>query len=183
LTRIATGRKKCPFFFGSWSKIQNVSVDEVGENVKISLREDLHPDTEFYYHSQFKIYREPYLIWSKDTWSALLAVCAVYSIVADGEYAGDILLEERRRGTKYIVDFSLLPDYQRMGIGRAVLERIKKMGKRLTAVTRKETIQFFLKCGFGLKRRIKDYYDVGVDGYYIVFPGKTMEAGCVTEDV
>jgi GNAT superfamily N-acetyltransferase len=152
-------------------------------SVKVSLREDHHPDAKFYYHSQFKIYQEPYLIWDEDTWSAILAVCAVYSIVVDGKYAGDILLEERRRGAKYIVDFSLLPDYQRMGIGRAVLERIKGMGKRLTAVTRKETIQFFLKCGFALKRRIKDYYDVGVDGYYIVFPGKTTETGCALENV
>ncbi len=174
---------KSPFFFGSWSKIQNVSMDEVGESVKISLREDLHPDAEFYYHYQFKIYREPYLIWSKDTWSAILAVCAVYSIVVDGRYAGDILLEDRGKGTKYIVDFSLLPEYQRVGIGKAVLERVKKMGKRLTAVTRKETIQFFLKSGFTLKRRIRDYYDTGVDGYYIVLLGKTTEEGCVVEIV
>ena len=158
-------------------------MDEVGENVKLSLREDLHPDTEFYYHSQFKIYQEPYLIWDEDTWSSILANCAVYSIVVDGKYAGDILLEERRKGTTYIVDFSLLPDYQRMGIGRAVLERIKRMGKRLTAVTRKETVHFFLKCGFSLKRRIKDYYDVGVDGYSIVFAGKTTEAGSVVDNV
>jgi GNAT superfamily N-acetyltransferase len=158
-------------------------MDGVGVSVKISLREDHHPDAKFYYHSQFKIYQEPYLIWEEDTWSAILAVCAVYSIVVDGKYAGDILLEERRKGTRYIADFSLLPDYQRMGIGRAVLERIKKMGRRLTAVTRKETIQFFLKCGFALKRRIRDYYDVGVDGYYIVFPGKTTEAGRSVEDV
>ena len=158
-------------------------MDEVGESVKISLREDLHPDASFYYHCQFKIYREPYLIWGKDTWSAILAVCAVYSILVDGKYAGDILLEDRGKGTKYIVDFSLLPEYQRMGIGRAVLERVKKMGKRLTAVTRNETIQFFLKSGFALKRRIKDYYDTGVDGYYIVFLGKTTEEGCVVEKV
>lgn len=163
--------------------LQNSSMDEVGESVKISLREDFHPDPEFYYHCQFKIYREPYLIWGKDTWSAILAGCAVYSILVDGRYAGDILLEDRGKGTKYIVDFSLLPEYQRMGIGRAVLERAKKMGKRLTAVTRNETIQFFLKSGFALKRRIRDYYDAGVDGYYIVLLGKTTEEGCVAEKV
>ena len=156
-------------------------MDEVGESVNISLRQDLHPDSNFYYQCQFKIYREPYLIWDKGTWSAILAVCAVYSIVADGEYAGDILLEDRGKGTKYIVDFSLLPEYQRKGIGRAILERVKKMGKRLTAVTRKETVQFFLKSGFTLKRRIRDYYDAGVDGYYIVFVRKTTEKGCVVE--
>jgi ribosomal protein S18 acetylase RimI-like enzyme len=156
---------------------RNPGRDGVGENVKVALREDLHPDVSFYYDCQFKIYREPYLIWDKDTWSALLAICAVYSIVVDGNYAGDILLEDRGKGTKYIVDFGLLPEYQRMGIGRVVLGQIKKMGKRLTAVTRKETIQFFLKSGFALNRRMKDYYDAGVDGYYIVFPGKPTEAG------
>jgi len=151
--------------------------------VNISLREEFHPDASFYYHFQFKVYEAPYLIWDEDTWSSILAICAVYSIMVDGKYAGDILLEERRKGTKYIVDFSLLPEYQRMGIGRVVLERIKRMGKRLTAVTRKETIRFFLKCGFSLKRRMKDYYDVGVDGYYIVFAGKTIETGCVVRNV
>jgi ribosomal protein S18 acetylase RimI-like enzyme len=158
-------------------------MDEAGESVKISLCEDIHPDASFYYRCQFKIYREPYLIWDKDTWRAILAVCAVYSISVDGKYAGDILLEDRGKGTKYIVDFSLLPEYQRKGIGRTVLERVKQMGKRLTAVTRKETIQFFLKAGFTLKRRIIDYYDAGVDGYYIVFLRKTMEKGCGVKKV
>jgi ribosomal protein S18 acetylase RimI-like enzyme len=163
--------------------MQTSSMDEVGKSVRISLREDLHPNAKCYYRYQFKIYREPYLIWDEDTWSAILAVCVVYSILVDGKYAGDILLEDRGKGTSCIVDFSLLPEYQRMGIGRAVLEQVKKMGKRLTAVTRKETIRFFLKCGFALKRRTKDYYDTGVDGYSIVCPGKTTEEGCVTEKV
>jgi len=143
--------------------------------VRISLREDLHPNASFYFHCQFNIYVDPYLIWDEDTWSALLAACAVYDIVVDGKYAGDILLENRGKGTKYIVDFSLLPEYQRMGIGKAVLELVKKMGKRLTAVTRGETLQFFLKCGFALKKRRKDYYDAEVDGYYIVFHRETGE--------
>lgn len=140
--------------------------------MQIRLQEDLDPDTGFYYHYQFKIYHEPYLIWDQETWEAVLSVCAVYRIEADGQYAGDVILEERGRGAKYIVDFSLLPEYQRRGIGKAVLEEVKKTGKRITAVTRKETIQFFLKSGFVLKKRLKDYYDPGVDGYYIVFLGK-----------
>jgi hypothetical protein len=36
-------------------------------------------------------------------------------------------------------------------------------------VTRKETLPFFLKSGFALKRRIRNYYDAGVDGFYVVF--------------
>jgi ribosomal protein S18 acetylase RimI-like enzyme len=140
--------------------------------MKIRLQEDLDPDIDFYYHWQFEIYHEPYLIWDQETWEAVLGSCAAYRIEVDGQYAGDVILEERGKEAKYIVDFSLLPEYQGRGIGKAVLEEVKKMGKRITAITRKETIQFFLKSGFVLKKRLKDYYDFGVDGYYIIFLGK-----------
>jgi hypothetical protein len=43
------------------------------------------------------------------------------------------------------------------------------MGIKLTAVTRKETLNFFLKSGFVLKKRMGNYYDPGVDGYSIAF--------------
>ncbi len=136
--------------------------------MKIELREDPEPDVAFYYDHQFKIYREPYLIWDRETWRSIFATCRVYRIEVNGAYAGDIILDQRGRGTAYIVDFSILPRYQRRGGGRAVLEAIRPKEKRLTAVTRKETLPFFLKCGFVLKKSIKDYYDTGVDGYYVV---------------
>jgi ribosomal protein S18 acetylase RimI-like enzyme len=135
--------------------------------MKITLREDLNPDVDFYYHQQFKIYRESYLIWDKETWDAVLTACDVYRIEVNGKCAGDLILERRGRGTAYIVDFSLLPEYQGKGIGKTALEKAKGMGKRLVAVTRKETLNFFLKSGFVLGKRLKNYYDSGVDGFYI----------------
>jgi ribosomal protein S18 acetylase RimI-like enzyme len=140
--------------------------------MKITLQEDLHPDIEFYYQNQFRIYHEPFLIWDRDIWETVLATCRVYRIEVDGEVAGDVLLEDEEKGTKSIVDFSLLPEYQGKGIGKAVLEQVKKMGARLTAVTRKETLAFFSKSGFVIKRRVKNYYAPGVDGYFIVFSVK-----------
>jgi len=137
--------------------------------VKVELREDLEPDVEFYYDHQFNIYREPYLIWDRETWRSILVTCRVYRIEVNGAYAGDIILDQKGRGTTYIVDFSILPPYQRQGIGGAVLEIMRAKEKRLTAVTRKETLPFFLKSGFALKRRIRNYYDAGVDGFYVVF--------------
>ena len=137
--------------------------------MKISLREDLNPDTDFYYRQQFLIYHHPYLIWDRETWEIVLATCAVYRISVNGKYAGDVILEDRGKGTKYIVDFSLLPEYQGKGVGKTVLEKIKKMGRKITAVTRKETLDFFLKSGFGLERTIKNYYHPGTDGYYISY--------------
>jgi GNAT superfamily N-acetyltransferase len=89
--------------------------------MKIKLREDLAPDPDFYYHQQFKIYHEPYLIWDKETWEMALSACSVYQIEADGRYAGDLLLEDQRKGTKDILDFSLLPEYQGKGFGKAVV--------------------------------------------------------------
>ncbi len=137
--------------------------------MNIILREDLNPDPEFYFQHQFAIYHEPYLIWDRDTWEMILATCVVYRVEVDREYAGDVILEGKPRGTWYIVDFSLLPEYQGKGIGKAVLEEFKGMAQRLTAVTRKEKLPFFLKYGFTLRRTIKDYYDSGVDGYFIDF--------------
>jgi GNAT superfamily N-acetyltransferase len=137
--------------------------------MKTTLREDLHPETDFYYAEQFRIYHEPYLIWDRETWEAVLATCAVYRIGVNGEYAGDAILEDRGKGTKYIVDFSILPEYQEKGIGKEALEQVKKTAKRLTAVTRKEKLVFFLKCGFILKRTIRHYYDTGINGYYITW--------------
>jgi len=137
--------------------------------MEITLREDLDPDIDFYYQYQFKIYHEPYLIWDRYTWKTVLATCTVYRIEVDGKYAGDVLLEGKGRGTKSIVDFSILPEYQGKGIGKDVLEQVKKMGIKLSAVTRKETLNFFLKSGFVLKKRMRNYYDPGVDGYSITF--------------
>ena len=137
--------------------------------MEIRLREDLDPDLEFYYPYQFKIYHEPYLIWDRHTWKTVLATCTVYRIEVDGKYVGDVLLERRGKRTKTIVDFGILPEYQGKGIGKGVLEQVKKVGIKLAAVTRKETLNFFLKSGFVLKKRMRDYYDSGVDGYSITF--------------
>ncbi len=142
--------------------------------INVTLREDIDPDPDFYYHQQFKIYQEPYLIWDRDTWEAVLFACRVYRIEIDGGYGGDVLLEGRGEGIKYIVDFSILPEYQGKGVGKAVLEQIKTMAKKLTAVTRKETLHFFLKSRFVLKRTIKNYYRPGVHGYYISFETRAV---------
>ncbi|MGZ3569708.1 MAG: GNAT family N-acetyltransferase [Thermodesulfobacteriota bacterium] len=145
--------------------------------MEITLREDLDPDIDFYYHHQFKIYHDSYLIWDRDTWEAVLRTCTVYRIEGDGQYAGDVILEDRGKRTKSIIDFSILPEYQGRGVGRAALEKVKEMGGTLTAVTRKETFDFFLKCGFVLKKLIKNYYHRGVDGYYIVAMGNEQIIG------
>lgn len=136
------------------------------------MREDLRPDPDFYYRQQFKIYREPYLIWDIDTWEAVLDTCTVYRIEVDGRYAGDVIFEDRRKGRKYIVDFSILPEYQGKGIGKMVLEEMKKMGRGLTAVTREEMLGFFLNSGFEIEKILKNYYARGVDGYLVVFHRK-----------
>ena len=137
--------------------------------MEIRLLEDLEPDIEFYYRYQFEIYHEPYLIWDRETWEEIAGVCDVYRIEVDGKYAGDVILENRGKGRKYIVDLSILPEYQRRSVGRSVLEEIKKKERRVTAVTRKETLRFFLKSEFVQKRRIKNYYFPGVDGYYMEY--------------
>jgi ribosomal protein S18 acetylase RimI-like enzyme len=137
--------------------------------MKVELRPDPHPDPDFYYQQQFNIYHEPYLIWDRETWEAILSSCIVYRIEVDSEYAGDVILEGGKKGTSYIIDFSLLPEYQRRGIGKMILEELRKMGRRLTAITRKETLPFFLRCGFVISRAVKNYYSPGVDGYYITY--------------
>ncbi len=137
--------------------------------MEITFREDIHPDPDFYYRQQFRIYHEPYLIWDKETWKAVVTACHVYRIEIDGRYGGDVVLEDRGKGIKYIVDFSILPEYQGGGIGKAILEQIKAASGKLMAVTRKETLHFFLKSGFVSKRTIKNYYNAGVEGYDITF--------------
>ncbi len=139
--------------------------------MKITIREDYNPDTDFYYHKQFEIYYELYLIWDRDTWETIVTPCNVYRIEVNGKYAGDVILEDKGKVTKYIVDFSILPEYQGKGIAKAALEQVKKMNKKLTAITRKETLDFFLKYGSVLKKTIRNYYQSGIDGYYITFGG------------
>lgn len=116
--------------------------DSKRSDMEVMIREDLDPDVDFYYRRQFEIYYEPYLIWDWDTWEAVIAACTVYRIEVDGEYGGDVILEGRGKGRKYIVDFGLLPEYQGKGVGKAVLAEVKKMGQKLTAVTRKEVLGF-----------------------------------------
>jgi len=158
-----------------WRVGRNKSGATIYDKMEIILREDVDPDTDFYYLHQFKIYHDSYLIWDRDTWEAVLNTCSVYRIEVDGKYAGDVILEDRGKGTKSVIDFSVLPEYQGRGVGRAVLEKVKKMGGKFTAVTRKETFDFFLKCGFVLKKLIKNYYHRGVDGYYIVAMGSEQK--------
>ena len=143
--------------------------------MKIALIEDLDPDLDFYYHNQFKIYYAPYLIWDKETWEEVLTTCTVYRIEVNGMSAGDVIFQANK-GTKYIVDFGIFPEYQGKGIGKEVLEQVKKMGEKLTAVTRKETLHFFLKSGFSLKKVLRNYYAPSVDGYYIIFEEDKREA-------
>ena len=138
-------------------------------HIEIVLREDARPDTRFYYREQFKIYHEPYLIWNWMTWETVLSSCTVYRVEVDGAYAGDVILEEKGRGGLYLVDFSLLPEYQAGGIGRKVIDQVKTMARKLTATTRKETLGFFLKTGFTLRKRLKNFYDDGIDGYDVVY--------------
>jgi GNAT superfamily N-acetyltransferase len=143
--------------------------------MKVTLREDANPDPDFYYQQQFEIYHEPYLIWDRETWETVLTTCDVYCIEIDGRCGGDVVLEDRGKDIMYIVDFSVLPDCQGKGVGRLALEQIKKVTEKLTAVTREETLHFFLKSGFVLRKRMKNYYDSGVDGYYITFERKREE--------
>ena len=138
--------------------------------MEIRLRKENNPDADFYYRRQFEIYHEPYLIWNRDTWAATLSSCDVYHIEIDGRYAGDVILEDRGKGERYLADFSLLPEFQGKGFGKAALEKVKNMGDKLTAFTRKETLQFFLKSGFVLKRTMRNYFSPGVDRYYIRTP-------------
>ena len=135
----------------------------------LALREDAEPDVEFYYRQQFKIYHEPYLLWDRDTWKEVLSACTVYRIEVGGKCVGDIIWENRRKSVKYVVDFGILPGYQGRGIGKAVLEEVKNMNGRIVAVTRKETRGFFLKSGFVVKKRLRDYYYPHVDGYYLLY--------------
>ena len=137
--------------------------------MKLIVQKDLDPDPEFYYGVQFRIYHEPYLIWDRQTWKDVIATCDTYRIEVDGTFAGDIILEQKEKGTDYIVDFSLLPEYQRKGIGRAILEELQKTGRKITAVTREDTLDFFLKSGFSLKKKMKNYYERGMNGYFVVF--------------
>ncbi len=154
---------------GSRGRTERNKLDStVHDKIEIVLSEDLDPDTEFYYLHQFEIYRDSYLIWDRETWEIVLSTCTVYRIEVDGKYAGDVILENRGKGAKSIIDFSVLPEYQGRGVGRAAFEQIKGIGGKLTAVTRKETLNFFLKCGFVVKKVVKNYYHPGVDGYYIV---------------
>lgn len=143
--------------------------------MKVTLREDTHPDPDFYYRQQFAIYHEPYLIWDRETWETVLTTCEVYCIEIDGRCGGDVILEDRGKGIKYIVDLSILPDDQGKGIGRSALEQIKRMAEKLTAVTRKETLDFFVQSGFVLRKTLRNYYHPGVDGCLIVFEGRPQK--------
>ncbi len=151
---------------------ENKQGSTIYDKMQVSLREDIDPDIDFYYRLQFEVYHDSYLIWDRETWEIVLSTCAVHRIEVGGEYAGDVILEGRGRDTQSIIDFSVLPEYQGRGVGRAALEQIKETAGKLTAVTRKETLNFFLKCGFVVKKLIKNYYAPGVDGYYIAAMGK-----------
>jgi GNAT superfamily N-acetyltransferase len=113
--------------------------------MKISLQRDLAPDLDYYYNFQFRIYDKSYLLWDRDLWDMILSTGAVFRVLADGEEVGDVILEDEGKGTVYITDLSILPEYQRKGVGKAIIEEIKKMGRKITAVTRKETLDFFFE--------------------------------------
>ncbi len=135
--------------------------------MEIALREEIHPNADFYFRRQFKIFDEPCLIWSRARWRATLLKSEVRRIEVDGADAGHVILEGRRRGRTYIADLSLLPAYRGRGIGREVLKELKERTGKLTAFTRKETFPFFVKQGFVLRRVMKDYFSAGVDRYYV----------------
>ena len=135
--------------------------------MEIALRKEIHPDANFYYRRQFEIFDKPDLIWSRNRWASTLLRSDVHRIEVDGAYAGHIILESRPKGRRYVADLSLLPGYRGRGIGREVLKELKERTGKLTAFTRKETLPFFLKQGFVVRRTMKDYFSPGVDRYYV----------------
>jgi len=72
------------------------------------------PGCRFLLRQQFRIYHEPYLIWDWETWAMVLATCTVYRVEVDGITPG-CHPGRKVKSTRYIVDFSLLPDYQGKG--------------------------------------------------------------------
>jgi len=135
--------------------------------MEIALRKETHPDADFYYRCQFEIFDEPCLIWSRDRWAVTLSSADVYRIEVAGTHAGHVLLEDRGEGRTYIADLSLFPAFRGRGIGRGVLKELKERAVKLTAFTRKDTLPFFLKQGFVLRRTMKNYFSPGVDRYYV----------------
>jgi len=138
--------------------------------MEITLRRVNNPDPDFYYRHQFEVYHEPYLIWERETWVVTLARSDVYCIEVDGRYSGDAILEDRRKGKKYLADFNILPEFQGRGVGKTALERLKNTGDRLTAFTRRDTLGFFMNCGFIVRRTMTGYFFPGIDRYYVTTP-------------
>jgi len=101
---------------------------------------------------------------------AVLTTCTVYRIEVDGNMP-EMSIRGQGRGTKSIVDLSILPEYQGKGIGKAVLEQSRRWYKTYSRHP-KGNAQFFLEIRVRSKEEDGNYYDPGwMD---ILLPSRTQ---------
>lgn len=98
----------------------------------------------------------------------------------DGKVVGFMIYDLRIRHRTVLLDFVVHPDYQRQGVGRAMMERLKEKqtGKRreikvMVIETNEGALAFFRKMGFlGVRVQRTPYlesYGIDRDGFWLKY--------------
>jgi len=103
----------------------------------------------------------------KREWRDAIQKGKVFMIKRGGELVGNASYEHQGDGVYYISGLAIMPDFQRMGIGREVLEKILgdlKDAKKIELVTHPDNapaLALYQKSGFKIESRRENYFGDG----------------------
>ncbi len=136
----------------------------------LTIRNARVEDIDEIYRIEVKSFKIPY---PRHYLKILLRMAPQYFLVAEenGKVVGYISGVARISKIGHIVSIAVDPDYRRRGIGNLLIEALLKKFKndkmkkvRLEVrVSNKPAINLYVKIGFKIERRIKNYYPDGED--------------------
>jgi [ribosomal protein S18]-alanine N-acetyltransferase len=142
----------------------------------IRLRDLLPGDLEAAYALD-QVCFEPGIAYSRSELRGFLSRAGSVALIAEGE--GDLagFAIGHRRGTKgHVVTIDIAEAWRRRGTGKLLLtelvSRLKEAGAREIRlevdVRNAGAVRFYERMGFRATRKLKDYYDAGIDGLEMV---------------
>ena len=142
----------------------------------IRLREFLPEDLESAYALD-QICFEPGIAYSRSELRGFLSrVGSVALIAEEGDALAGFAIGHRRGAKGHIVTIDIAPGWRRRGTGKLLLtELLRRLGEGGAGQIRLEVdarnagaIRFYEQMGFRAIRKLKGYYDEGIDGLEMV---------------
>ena len=137
---------------------------------------------------EYRIFK-PSEVYSRGFLEWLCRECSKTSYLAlvNGRYVGYVINCIDRPGQGHVVSLGVVPEFRRMGIGRALLCRsicaLAPMVDKIVLevrVSNQAAIRLYESLGFKTHHRIPHYYSDGEDAYFMILEGADLQRASST---